>query len=146
MTQNRAKPYAKKRVNDAKRARAMQLLADGCHLVDVARELDVGRGAVRFWRDSPEGQRMLAEARAKRAVEFEDAATEARRLIRENLTRAVQALVDDLRVPARRRRAAQALLDRGGVSAVTTVGGELGIRGLGDLLGSLLAPPEGGTK
>lgn len=97
------------------KARALELLSTGLTVSAVAREVGVHRVAVRDWRDSEEGQSFLKAAREKRAAAFEEAAEEARRMLRENTVRAVQALVDDLAVPSRRAAAARDILDRVGV-------------------------------
>lgn len=99
------------------RAEAMRLLAEGFTLTSVAATLDVDRGTVREWRDSPAGQAELAAARKAREAAFADAAEDARRVLRAAAPRAAQELVDQLddRDPAVRSLAARTLLDRVGV-------------------------------
>ena len=116
MTARRKTPKrAVRKVNDDRRAHAMRLLAEGMAVCNVAREVGVERHRIRMWRDTPEGQQLLRDARAARAKQFEDAAAQARSLLRESAVKAVQALVDDLAVPSKRGAAAAQILDRIGV-------------------------------
>lgn len=100
------------------RARAMALLVEGLTLSATARTVGVNRKTVREWRDSRAGQAELAAARRARAVALGDVVGDARALVAENVVRAVQTLVDrlDARMNKDAIAAAQALLDRGGLS------------------------------
>lgn len=105
------------------RAEAMKLLAEGYQVTAVAAQLKVHRGTVAEWRDSPEGQRLLAAARKERAATFAESVEDARRILREGAPRAAQLLVDTLEsgVPFEAPTAAQQILNRIGVPAVTKV-------------------------
>lgn len=99
------------------RAEAMRLLAEGFMVTAVAEDLGVARATVIRWRDSPEGARELAAARAARAASFADAAEDARRILRESTAKAAQLLVEHLDAsdPAVASLAARTILDRVGV-------------------------------
>ena len=62
----------------------------------VAKLLKAGERTVREWRDSPEGQKLLADARKAREATFLDAAERARRILREGAEKAALVLVDQL--------------------------------------------------
>lgn len=106
-----------------KRDEAMRLLAEGNTVAFVARELRLRYNTVIDWRDSPEGQQILREARAKRAADLSSAAARARQILEDNATRAAQTLVDlmDSKAPSVRASAARTLLDRVGVPVVKEV-------------------------
>lgn len=123
-------------------ADAMRLLCDGWQLAAVARQLGVNRNTVRDWRDSPDGQRLLAEARVARESHFVDAAERARAMLRESAVAAVQALRDDLASPGRRSRAARAILDRIGVMGGQTLHVTSGVIDLSQLPEDVLAALE----
>lgn len=98
-------------------AEAMRLMVEGWNISTVAGRLRVNRHTVAEWRDAPEGQRILAEARKARESAFLDAAQDARRVLRESAVHAAQVLRDNLHAPraTSRTRAAQEILDRVGV-------------------------------
>lgn len=99
------------------RAQAMALLAEGHQVLAVAEELGVDEKTVRRWRDSPEGAKELAAARAARAATFANAAEDARRILREATAKAAQVLVEQLDAADQETRslAARTILDRVGV-------------------------------
>lgn len=116
-------PVSAKKGGPEARAEAMRLLAEGFTLTAVAAQLKVRLNTVREWRDSPAGQSELVAARRAREATFADAAEDARRVLRENTTRAAQVVVDGLddADPAVRSLSARTLLDRVGVPRVQRV-------------------------
>lgn len=120
--EKRRKPPLKSNRPEIK-AQALQLLAGGETVAGTARALKQRENTVRDWRDSPDGQRTLAEARTKRAADLANASTAAKRLLEDNATLAAQTLVDGLRAkaPTVRVASARALLDRVGVPVVREV-------------------------
>jgi transposase-like protein len=110
---------------EAARARAMELLAEGYTVTAVARQLGLSRPTVRGWRDSPDGQKQLAAARAARDAESREVVADARRIVRANLAFAAQVLADKLRSPHPHvaLAAARELLDRGGLPRTERVEG-----------------------
>lgn len=126
--QKPAEPGRETRRGPELRAEALRLLTENYTLSAVARMLGVNRNTVREWRDSPEGQRSLEQARTARAEQYQNAAEQARQVIRENVARAAQTLADNLDAPNRRDRAtaARELLDRGGVPRTERVEGGAG--------------------
>jgi len=119
------------------RADAMRLLAEGYKVIAVAREVGVDRRTVREWRDSPEGQRLLDEARKTREALQAEGREAALRILREAAPHAAQRLVDALEArPPASVGAAEAILARVGLprSAVleTTVGPALDLSALSD--------------
>ena len=119
---------------------AMAMLAEGWMLNDVAATLRVQRATIRRWRDCPEGQRMLAEAKAQRAVVFAEAVRGARELLSGNALHAAQVLVDKLRDPKpfEALTAAEAILGRVGLPRATKT--EVDLRPSADL--TKLSPSE----
>ncbi len=107
-------------VNPDARAEAMRLLSTGMYVGDVARQMRRNRHTIRKWRDTPEGQKELAEARANRVRSF-DALAEARTMLLDLAPFAVQALAEDLRIGGKRGAAARDILDRIGVLRGTEV-------------------------
>lgn len=103
------------------RAEAFRLLAEGFTVTAVAEHLKVRINTVRAWRDTPEGQRVLDDAREKRAEALKDAATKARRVLEDNALRAAMVLVDqlDASAPNVKVRAAREILGRVGVPTLT---------------------------
>ncbi len=108
-----------------KRDEALRLLAEGYTVAAAARAVKTRENTVRDWRDSPEGQRLLAEARAQRAADIANAAARARQLLEDNAVLAAQALVDNLKssAPSVRTGAARNILDRVGVPVVREIRG-----------------------
>lgn len=113
--QDRAKPPTH-RGPDAK-ARAMALLGQGMTLSAVGRELGVDRAAVREWRDSPEGERFLADLRKAREKEFAEIIADGSRALRELALRSISVLKDKLEsdLPFESITAAREVLDRVGL-------------------------------
>ena len=105
------------------RVDAMRLLAEGLMVSAVAEEVGVSRKTVQRWRDSPDGQRELDEARKARAAQFADAADQARRILREAAPKAATRLVARLgsTVPFEAVTAADHLLARVGLPRTTKV-------------------------
>lgn len=107
------------RVNpsEAVKARAMRLLVSGESLSRVAELVEVSRPTVRAWRDSPEGQRLLRDARAEYDREFKDTVSEARTMLKSLAQRAVEVLDEDLTSEDAdiRHKAAKTILDRVGL-------------------------------
>lgn len=101
----------------------MRLLAEGNTVSFVAQTVRVKRDTVASWRDSIEGQKMLAEARAARAADIANAVARARQLLEDNAVLAAQTLVDNLKssAPSVRTGAARTLLDRIGIPVVREV-------------------------
>jgi transposase len=114
-----------------RRDEALRLLVDGHTIASAARTVKATENTVREWRDSPEGQKLLAEARAKRAADLANAAARARQILEDNAARAAQTLVDLLysKAPSVRASAARTLLDRVGVPAVKEVRASVAARG-----------------
>lgn len=108
-----------------KRDEALRLLAEGYTVAAAARAVKTRENTVRDWRDSPEGQRLLAEARAQRAADIANAVARARQLLEDNAVLAAQALVDNLKssAPSVRTGAARNILDRVGVPVVREIRG-----------------------
>lgn len=106
-----------------KRDEALRLLAEGYTVAAAARAVKTRENTVRDWRDSPDGQRLLAEARAQRAADIANAVARARQLLEDNAVLAAQALVDNLKssAPSVRTGAARTLLDRIGIPVVREV-------------------------
>lgn len=123
--QKKAQPGGQKRrgrpLPDAVREKALALLAEGQTVVAVAAAVKVKRDTVAAWRDSPEGQRVLDDAREKRAAALESAASKARRILEEAAARAAMVLVDqlDASAPNVKVRAAREILGRVGVPTLT---------------------------
>jgi len=119
MTQQ--KPAKPRKVGPAAKAQAMQKLSEGHQVTAVARELGLDRGTVRVWRDSPEGQRLLNEARKTREAEFAESSDAARRILREAAVLAAQRLVDRMHsaTPFEAVSAAEAILARVGLPRST---------------------------
>lgn len=105
----------------AVREKAMALLAEGWTARAVAEQVKVNPHTVAAWRDSPEGQKVLDEARAARAEALREAATRARRVLEDAALRAAQVLVDqlDASAPNVKVRAAREILGRVGVPTLT---------------------------
>jgi hypothetical protein len=101
----------------------MRLLAEGFQITTVARQLGIKRITVRDWRDSPEGQSQLADARRARAAAFEGAVEDARQILREAAVKAAQVLADKLDAPTSfaALRAAREILNRVGLPSVSKV-------------------------
>lgn len=120
---SRKLPKSPKRRGANVRADAMRLLAEGLTLTSVAEEVGVDRRTVRVWRDSPAGQLELDAARKARAAQFQDAADQARRILREAAPKAAQRLVTRLgsKTPFEAVTAAEALLSRVGLPRTTKV-------------------------
>jgi transposase len=116
-------PKGVRKIGPEARAQAMAMLVEGLAVSHVARALHIDRGTVADWRDSPEGQKLLAAARAERAAAFAETVEDARRILREGAPRAAQKLVDTLEsgVPFEAATAAQQILNRVGVPSVTKV-------------------------
>lgn len=117
-------PQGKKKgrpLPDAVREKALALLAEGQTLAAVAEQVKVRAKTVAAWRDSPEGQRVLDDAREKRAAALESAASKARRILEEAAARAAMVLVDqlDASAPNVKVRAAREILGRVGVPTLT---------------------------
>lgn len=117
-----------RRIGPEARVEAMRLLAEGHAVRAVGRLLRVRPQTVMDWRDSPEGQQQLAEARRARAEALATATEDAHRVLREGATRAAQVLVDNLHAARAnsRTKAAQEILDRIGLprtERVEAVGG-----------------------
>mgnify|MGYP000609006259 CR=1 FL=1 len=108
-----------------KRDEALRLLAEGYTVAAAARAVKTRENTVRDWRDSPDGQRLLAEARAQRAADIANAVARARQLLEDNAVLAAQALVDNLKssAPSVRTGAARNILDRVGVPVVREIRG-----------------------
>ena len=119
---------------------AMAMLAQGWHLNDVAATLKITRGTVRRWRDCPEGQRMLSEAKAQRAEAVASALGDAKEILRAHTVQAARVLVDKLRdaKPFEALTAADAILSRVGLPKASKV--EMDLRAQTDL--SRLTPEE----
>lgn len=119
---------------------AMAMIADGWHLNDVAATLGINRRTVRRWRDCPEGQKMLSEAKAKRAELASNALGDAREILRTHAVQAARVLTDKLRdaKPFEALTAADAILSRVGLPKASKV--ELDLRAQVDL--SRLTPEE----
>lgn len=118
MTRKRQKPAKAPtyRGPDVK-ARALSLLGQGMTLSAIGRELGVDRTAVREWRDSPEGERFLAELRKAREKEFAGIVADGSRALRELVLRSVSVLKDKLEsdLPFESITAAREVLDRAGL-------------------------------
>jgi transposase len=101
----------------------MAMLADGHRVGAVARRFGMRRQTLADWRDSPEGQRLLDEARKAREAQLADAREAALRILREAAPLAAQRLVDRLAstVPFEATGAAEAILARVGVPRSTKV-------------------------
>ncbi len=94
----------------------MGLLAEGHQLSSVARALELPRTTVLDWRDSPEGQRLLDEARKTREAKLAEGRDAAARILRDAAPRAAQRLVDALAAPPpASTAAAEAVLARVGL-------------------------------
>ena len=106
-----------------RRDEALRMLAEGHTVAAAARAVKTRENTVRDWRDSPDGQRLLAEARAQRAADIANAVARARQLLEDNAVLAAQALVDNLKstAPSVRTGAARNILDRVGVPVVREV-------------------------
>lgn len=102
---------------------AMTMLADGHRVGAVARRLGMRRQTLADWRDSPEGQRLLDEARKAREAKLAGGREAALRILREAAPLAAQRLVDRLAsaVPFEATGAAEAILARVGVPRSTKV-------------------------
>lgn len=102
---------------------AMAMLADGHRVGAVARRLGMRRQTLADWRDSPEGQRHLDEARKAREAKLADGREAALRILREAAPLAAQRLVDRAAsaVPFEAINAAEAILARVGVPRSTKV-------------------------
>jgi vacuolar-type H+-ATPase subunit H len=118
----------------------LAMLAEGWHLNDVAATLKINRNTVRRWRDCPEGQRMLSEAKAKRAEIVSSALGDAREILSTHAVQAARTLVDKLRDPKpfEALTAAEGILSRVGLPKASKV--EMDMRAQVDL--SRLAPEE----
>lgn len=119
---------------------AMAMLAQGWHLNDVATSLKINRNTVRRWRDCPDGQRLLSEAKAKRAEIVSSALGDAREILSTHAVQAARTLVDKLRDPKpfEALTAAEGILSRVGLPKASKV--EMDMRAQVDL--SRLAPEE----
>lgn len=119
---------------------AMAMLAEGWHLNDVAATIKVQRATVRRWRDCPEGQRMLSEAKAKRAEIVSAALGDAREILSTHAVQAARTLVDKLRDPKpfEALTAAEGILSRVGLPKASKV--EMDLRAQVDL--ARLTPEE----
>ncbi len=136
MTVKRARPKPAKgetrrrKIGPEAKAQAMVLLAEGFSLAAVAVEMGVNRDTVLTWRDSPDGQGLLTEARKAREGALKAGIDRARKVLEEGAVLAAQTLVDAAtHGPMKERiRAAATLLDRVGVPRTarleTTVIGE----------------------
>lgn len=104
-------------------AEAMTMLADGHRVGAVARRLEMRRQTLADWRDSPEGQRLLDEARKAREAQLAEGRDAALRILREAAPLAAQRLVDRLAssAPFEATTAAEAILARVGVPRMTKV-------------------------
>lgn len=118
----------------------MAMLAQGWHLNDVAAMLKITRGTVRRWRDCPEGQRMLSEAKEQRAAAVASGLADAKEILRAASVQAARTLVDKLRdaKPFEALTAAEGILSRVGLPKASKV--ELDMRAQMDL--SRLTPEE----
>lgn len=103
------------------RETAMAMLAEGWHLNDVAGLLKVDRKTVRRWRDCPDGQKLLSDAKAARAAAFADAVSDAREILRTGARLAAHTLLEKLRDPKpfEALTAAEAILARVGIPRAT---------------------------
>lgn len=123
--QKKAQPGGQKRkgrpLPEARRVEALNLLAEGHTVTAVAAQVKVKRDTVAAWRDSPEGQKVLDDARQKRAEALKGAAAKARAVLDDAAVRASQVLVDALgaSAPNVRVRAAREILGRVGVPTLT---------------------------
>lgn len=119
---------------------AMAMLAEGWHLNDVAATIKVQRATVRRWRDCPEGQRLLSEAKAKRAEIVSSALGDAREILSTHAVQAARTLVDKLRDPKpfEALTAAEGILSRVGLPKASKV--EMDLRAQVDL--ARLTPEE----
>lgn len=106
---------------EALRVRALAMLAEGNTVAAAAAAVKVKPHTVAAWRDSPEGQKLLADAREKRAAEMAGAAKKARAVLDEAAVQAAQVLADGLfaKAPNVRIRAAREILGRVGVPTLT---------------------------
>lgn len=119
---------------------AMAMVAEGWHLNDVAATLGINRNTVRRWRDCPEGQEMLAKAKARRAAAVATSLDDAKEILRSATVQAARTLVDKLRdtKPFEALTAADAILSRVGLPKASKV--EMDLRAATDL--SRLSPEE----
>lgn len=119
---------------------AMAMLAQGWHLNDVAATLKINRNTVRRWRDCPEGQRLLSEAKEQRAAAVASGLADAKEILRAHAVQAARTLVDKLRdaKPFEALTAAEGILSRVGLPKASKV--ELDMRAQMDL--SRLTPEE----
>lgn len=119
---------------------AMAMLAQGWHLNDVAATLKINRNTVRRWRDCPEGQRLLSEAKEQRAAAVASGLADAKEILRAGAVQAARTLVDKLRdaKPFEALTAAEGILARVGLPKASKV--ELDLRAQMDL--SRLTPEE----
>ena len=128
MAQNRSKsPAPRPEPGPKDRQTAMAMLAEGWHLNDVASVLKVQRATIRRWRDCPDGQRMLSEAKDQRAAVFAEAVTDAREVLRNAATKAAHTLVEKLRDPKpfEALTAAEAILARVGLPRASKIEADL---------------------
>lgn len=115
-------PKSPKRGGPYARSSAMELLAQGYQVGAVADMVEVDRRTVRQWRDSPEGQRLLDEARRAREAQLAEGRDAALRILREGAPLAAQRLVDALAAPPpASTAAAEAILARVGLPRSTKV-------------------------
>lgn len=107
----------RRKIGPEAKAQAMVLLAEGFSLAAVGVEMGVNRDTVLTWRDSPDGQRLLADARKAREGALKEGIGRARKVLEEGAILAAQTLVDAAtHGPTKDRiRAAATLLDRIGV-------------------------------
>ena len=119
---------------------AVAMLAEGWHLNDVAATLKFNRNNVRRWRDCPEGQKLLSEAKAKRAEIVSGALGDAREILSTHAVQAARTLVDKLRDPKpfEALTAAEGILSRVGLPKASKV--EMDLRAQVDL--ARLTPEE----
>ena len=93
------------------------MLVEGMPVGEVADLLGVDRHTVSQWKNSPEGYRVMSDARKAREAVYRDVIADGVRKIREATDRAIDVLVEQLdhRDPEVRSLAARTLLDRGGI-------------------------------
>jgi transposase len=96
------------------RIRAFEMMANGRTHADIAREFRVKAETVRNWRDSPEGERYLAEARKRRDAEYASAHEDWARQFRELAAKAIAVLQEKMqsKVPFEALAAAKEIIER----------------------------------
>lgn len=108
----------------ARRARALEMLAGGTPVPEVAKAVGVSKSTVQNWQS--QGRAEILAAADERVAGIVDGAVEARKRLAEATPKAVEVVLElmdddapDAACAAVRLRAAMAVLDRGGVPVLT---------------------------